>query len=185
MLWWFGIFKIRSGEFGTFFPWKILCMGRNHIFQVEIWWKFGNKRNTRSKDEGWLLWEWPRPRDLRGIKTITVNSCLVFQCRVTCLNWMMRNTGTMQYGKIIWNARWIWERKAAWRKKLGFGLSRKNWPTCFFKAKLHQVIKGCEVSSCRAHPLVCRRQNCIKSYTELNSLGSGQSLPTNTIKLAD
>jgi hypothetical protein len=21
-------------------PWKIVCVGRNHIFQVEIWWKF-------------------------------------------------------------------------------------------------------------------------------------------------
>jgi hypothetical protein len=71
-------------------------------------------------------------------------------------------------------------------KKLGFGLSPKNWPTCFFKAKLYQVIKGYKVvSSGKAHPFVCRRQNCIESYTEVNSLGSGQSLPTNTIKLAD
>lgn len=46
-------------------------------------------------------------------------------------------------------------------------------------------MKGCKVSSGKAHPLVCRRQNCIKSYTEVNYFGSRQSLPSNTIKLAD
>jgi hypothetical protein len=27
---------LKSGEFGSFFPWKILCIGQNHIFQVKI-----------------------------------------------------------------------------------------------------------------------------------------------------
>jgi hypothetical protein len=26
----------KSGEFGAIFPWKILCVGLNHIFQFEI-----------------------------------------------------------------------------------------------------------------------------------------------------
>jgi hypothetical protein len=36
----------KFGKFGPFFPRKILCGGRNHIFQVEIWRKFASKRNT-------------------------------------------------------------------------------------------------------------------------------------------
>jgi hypothetical protein len=31
---------------GQFFHEKILCAGRNHIFQVEIWRKFASQRNT-------------------------------------------------------------------------------------------------------------------------------------------
>jgi hypothetical protein len=27
-----------------FFPWKIHCIGENHIFQVEIWWIFSTKK---------------------------------------------------------------------------------------------------------------------------------------------
>jgi hypothetical protein len=30
------LFFSKSGEFGPFFPWKILCIGQNRIFQVEI-----------------------------------------------------------------------------------------------------------------------------------------------------
>jgi hypothetical protein len=33
-------FSSKSGEFGPFFPWKILCIGRNNVFQVEIWRNF-------------------------------------------------------------------------------------------------------------------------------------------------
>jgi hypothetical protein len=39
-------FSSKSGEFRSFFPWKIFCIGQNHIFQVEIWWKFVSKRNN-------------------------------------------------------------------------------------------------------------------------------------------
>ncbi len=36
-VWQFGIFKFqKSDKFGPFFPWKILCIGQNHIFQVQI-----------------------------------------------------------------------------------------------------------------------------------------------------
>jgi hypothetical protein len=31
------IFFWKSGEFGSFFSWKILPIGRNHIFTVGIW----------------------------------------------------------------------------------------------------------------------------------------------------
>ncbi len=34
----------KFGEFGPFFLWKILCIGRSHIFQVGIWRKFANKK---------------------------------------------------------------------------------------------------------------------------------------------
>jgi hypothetical protein len=34
-----------SGEFGPFFSWKILCIGRNHIFQLKIRRDFA-QRNT-------------------------------------------------------------------------------------------------------------------------------------------
>jgi hypothetical protein len=30
------LFFSKSGEFGPFLPWKILCIGQNYIFQVEI-----------------------------------------------------------------------------------------------------------------------------------------------------
>jgi hypothetical protein len=33
-----------SQVFGPFFPWKILCIGWNHIFQVEIWRNFAPKK---------------------------------------------------------------------------------------------------------------------------------------------
>jgi hypothetical protein len=43
-------FISKSGEFGPFFPWKILCVGRNHIFQVEIWRNFAKEnKNTACK----------------------------------------------------------------------------------------------------------------------------------------
>jgi hypothetical protein len=36
---------------GHFFPWKILCIGQSHIFQVEIWGNFAQKKKhwVRSK----------------------------------------------------------------------------------------------------------------------------------------
>ncbi len=39
-------FSSKSGEFRSFFPWKIFCIGQNHIFQVKIWRKFVSKRNN-------------------------------------------------------------------------------------------------------------------------------------------
>jgi hypothetical protein len=38
--------KSKCGEFGPFFSWKILPIGRNHIFQVVIRWKFASKTNA-------------------------------------------------------------------------------------------------------------------------------------------
>jgi hypothetical protein len=32
----FKFFFFECGEFGSFFSWKILCIGQNHIFQVKI-----------------------------------------------------------------------------------------------------------------------------------------------------
>jgi hypothetical protein len=37
---------LESGEFGPYVPWKILCKDQNHIFQVQIWWKFASKRKN-------------------------------------------------------------------------------------------------------------------------------------------
>jgi hypothetical protein len=31
---------------GPFFPWKLLCIGQNHIFQVEVWQNFAKGKNT-------------------------------------------------------------------------------------------------------------------------------------------
>jgi hypothetical protein len=31
------LFFLKSGKFGSFFPWKILHIGRNQNFQVEFW----------------------------------------------------------------------------------------------------------------------------------------------------
>jgi len=42
----------KYGEFGSFFSWNILCIGWNHIFQVENWQKLARKRNT-----GWRAWD--------------------------------------------------------------------------------------------------------------------------------
>jgi len=39
-VWEFGIFLINVTNLGHFFPWKILCIAWNHIFQVEIWRQF-------------------------------------------------------------------------------------------------------------------------------------------------
>jgi hypothetical protein len=30
---------------GIFFSWKILCIGRNHIFQVKIWRNFAKEKH--------------------------------------------------------------------------------------------------------------------------------------------
>jgi hypothetical protein len=44
-IWQFGKkYSLKSGEFGPFFPWKILCIGQNHIFQVKIWRNLGPKK---------------------------------------------------------------------------------------------------------------------------------------------
>jgi hypothetical protein len=37
---------LKIWRFGRFSPWKILCIGWNHIFQVEIWRKFTSTRIT-------------------------------------------------------------------------------------------------------------------------------------------
>jgi hypothetical protein len=43
-IWRLGIcFPSKSGEFGPFFLWKILCIGWNRIFQVEIWRNFAKR----------------------------------------------------------------------------------------------------------------------------------------------
>jgi hypothetical protein len=53
--------KIRNlATLGHFFPWKILCIGRNPILQVEIWRKFTSKRNTGST--GRFNWIWLQPK---------------------------------------------------------------------------------------------------------------------------
>jgi hypothetical protein len=36
---------LKSGKFGPFFPWKILCIGQNHTFQVEMWQNFTKKEH--------------------------------------------------------------------------------------------------------------------------------------------
>jgi hypothetical protein len=41
-----------------FFPQKILCIGRNHIFQVEIWEKFSGKRNTEILESNIAIYFW-------------------------------------------------------------------------------------------------------------------------------
>jgi hypothetical protein len=41
-------FVYFSGEFGPFFSLKILCLGRNHIFQVKIWRNFAQNQNTET-----------------------------------------------------------------------------------------------------------------------------------------
>ncbi len=43
MLIWKSSFSKTDG-FGPIFPWKILCIGWNHIFQVEIWRNFARKK---------------------------------------------------------------------------------------------------------------------------------------------
>jgi hypothetical protein len=35
---------LKYGEFGSFFSWKMLCIGQDHIFQVEFWQKFARRR---------------------------------------------------------------------------------------------------------------------------------------------
>jgi hypothetical protein len=44
--------SLTSGEFRPFLPWKLFCVGWNHIFQVKVWWIFAKKRNFASKP--WL-----------------------------------------------------------------------------------------------------------------------------------
>jgi hypothetical protein len=42
--WWFGnLFVENLVNFSHYFPWKILCLDRNHIIQVEIWQNFAQK----------------------------------------------------------------------------------------------------------------------------------------------
>ncbi len=56
----FGIFfSLKFGEFESFLPLENLCIGQNHIFQVEFWWKFTSRRTV-----GWSplshcgTWNW-------------------------------------------------------------------------------------------------------------------------------
>jgi hypothetical protein len=39
-------YSSKYGEFGPLFSWKILCIGRNHIFKVKIWQNFAKKKNA-------------------------------------------------------------------------------------------------------------------------------------------
>jgi hypothetical protein len=41
-------FFSKSGEFRSFFSWKILPIGQNHIFPVGVWGKFASKRNAAA-----------------------------------------------------------------------------------------------------------------------------------------
>jgi hypothetical protein len=41
---------------GHFFPWKILGIGRNHIFQVKIWRKIATKGNTGATCVSCSVW---------------------------------------------------------------------------------------------------------------------------------
>ncbi len=43
------IWKKKFLQTGPFFPLKILCIGRNHIFQVDIWRNFSSRKKTLSK----------------------------------------------------------------------------------------------------------------------------------------
>ncbi len=45
----------KSGEFGFFFSWKILCIGWNDIFHVKIWRKISSKRNIGVEGEGFTF----------------------------------------------------------------------------------------------------------------------------------
>jgi len=40
---------LKSGKFGPLFPWKILCIGQNHIFQVNIWQNFIKKKTLHLR----------------------------------------------------------------------------------------------------------------------------------------
>ncbi len=42
------LFFRSLANWGPFFSWKILHIGRNHIFQVRTWQKFASKRNAES-----------------------------------------------------------------------------------------------------------------------------------------
>jgi hypothetical protein len=65
-------------EFLKYEIWRIWAIFplKNPLYRSKSYFsgsKFGEyKRNTGPKDEGWLFWECPQPRDLPGIKTITV-----------------------------------------------------------------------------------------------------------------
>jgi hypothetical protein len=51
--------NLKSSEFEPFFfSQKILCTGRNHIFQVEIWEKFSGKRNTEILESNITIYFW-------------------------------------------------------------------------------------------------------------------------------
>jgi hypothetical protein len=53
--------KIRNlATLGHFFPWKILCIGRNPTFQVEIWRKFASKRNNGFTGRFNYIWLQPK-----------------------------------------------------------------------------------------------------------------------------
>jgi hypothetical protein len=51
-IWWSGNFFFEIWRIGSFFfPSKILCVGLNHIFQIEIWLNF-----ALQKKKGSLRW---------------------------------------------------------------------------------------------------------------------------------
>ncbi len=49
-IWWFRKKNLgKTGEFGLiFFQWNILCIGQNHIFQIEIWCNFTKKGGEKK-----------------------------------------------------------------------------------------------------------------------------------------
>jgi hypothetical protein len=40
---------------GHFFPWKIFCIGWQHVFQFIIWHQLASKRNTAPANASWDL----------------------------------------------------------------------------------------------------------------------------------
>ncbi len=48
-------FPSKSGNFGSFYSWKILWTGWNHFSLVEIWWTFTSERNPRGTHT-WQPW---------------------------------------------------------------------------------------------------------------------------------
>jgi hypothetical protein len=47
---------LESGKFGPFFQWKILCIGWNYIFKVEIWENFPPNKNAGLKNRLYQNW---------------------------------------------------------------------------------------------------------------------------------
>jgi hypothetical protein len=91
-----GDLKIKSknmANLGHFFPWKILCICRNHTCfrQVEIWRKFASKRKTASC--AWAMSVRSRVSDRDPWRTVYPPP----QCRLWCVrSWM--DDGLLRHG---------------------------------------------------------------------------------------